>query len=222
MSKHEPVPPPKERSVLGRNSSYKDYTKSWVSGRKPWRCSAHHILPVSCFKLHNIKCSPASKKYYVRRCLWVSKYNVNGGTKFAGLQKPIGENNMVRLPTKSGYTKTYPTPRRPKYKNPHPENECMHSGSWSEHFLYNIEVQQWLNDNVWKKLQENKAKHQGKGKSILADLQKGEKHFRDELVKRGKRNDGTKACWKDKNKARRSLPFSMASTIGPYKTRNPV
>ncbi len=219
MAKHEAVPPPAKRSVLARNSSYKNYTEDWESGRKPWRCSAHHILPVSCFKLNNIKCSPKDKKYYVRRCLWVSKWNVNGGSRFEGT---TGDNNLVRLPTKSGYTKTYPNRRRPHYIEPSPEDECMHSGSWSEHYLYNKEVQQWLNDNIWKKLQENKEKHKGKGKSILAELQRGEKHFRKQLGLRGQRNGGTVVCWEDKKRKNRTRPFSMASTSGVNRTRNPI
>lgn len=222
MAKHKAVPPPSKRSVLGRNGSHTSYTKGWVSGKSPWYCAAHHILPVSCFSLKNIKCKPASKKYYIRRCLWVSEYNVNGGAKFKKKQKAKGKNNMVRLPTKSGYTKTYPTRRRTTYKTEHPVNECMHSGTWSEHYLYNKEAYQWLTDYVWKKLQENKEKHGKKGKSILAALHLGEEHFRKQLVNRGKRNGGTEDCWEDKNKRNRTRPFSMAASTGPNKTRNPV
>ena len=230
-NKHMDVPDAPERSVIAKKTpAYYDFTDDWTSGSIPWPCQAHHILPGACFSLGNIRCTPADKKKYVMRCIWVSKWNINGGKKHESLQKPIGQNNMVRMPTKKAYVKRYATTRA-NFKSPYPKNECMHGwGGWSEHYLYNSEVEVWLNDNIWTTLQEDKVKHKGKGKDILALLQKGEKHFRDELVRRGSRttpkgNKGTIACWLDKTDPNRSLPFSMADDPGPsapFPTKNPT
>src|SRR4051812_32814931 len=116
-NKHMDVPPPAERSVIAKKTpAYYNFTDSWVNGKTPWPCQAHHILPGACFSLANIRCSPADKKHYVMRCIWVSKWNINGGTKHQGLQKPKGQNNMVRMPTKKAYVKTYAAVRS-NFKN---------------------------------------------------------------------------------------------------------
>ena len=238
---HKDVPPRAERSVIAKSSSYYTYTKglagtassgglNWISGKKPWPCAAHHILPGACFSLGNIECNPDSKKFYVMRCILVSKWNINGGKKHEGLQGPKGDNNMVRMPTRKAYVKTYASDLT-KFKTPRPVNEPMHGwGGWSEHHIYNEEVKKWLNDEIWSTLQEDKVLHKGKGKDILAKLQDGEKHFRAELVRRGSRttpkgNQGTVACWLDKQDPNRSLPFSMADDPGKGKqfvTKNPT
>jgi hypothetical protein len=225
--KHMDVPLPPERSVLAKKRpAYYNFTDKWED--RKWPAAAHHILPAMCFSRGNLKCA-ADKKNYVLRCIWVSKWNINGGEKHKALQKPKGQNNMVRLPTKAAYVKTYAAVRA-NFKKDHPVNECMHSGGWCEHYQYNKEVAQWLNDEIWDKLQEDKVKHKAKGKDILSQLQKGEKHFRDELIRRGSRttpngNQGTIACWLDKKDPNRSLPFSMAADDVPgnelFATKNP-
>jgi len=229
-SQHKDVPPPAERSVIAKKTpDYYNFTDQWVNGSTPWTCQAHHILPGQCFSMGNLQCD-TDKKHYVRRCIWVSKWNINGGKKHQGLQKPKGQNNMVRLPTKKAYVRRYAATFA-KFKSPYPVNECMHGwGGWSEHYLYNKEVAKWLNDKIWSTLQEDKVKHKGKGKDILSQLQGGEAHFRAELVRRGSRttpkgNAGTIACWLDKSDPNRSLPFSMADDPGPGKpfaTKNPT
>lgn len=225
---HMDVPDEPERSVITKSSTYYDYTKDWDSGSKPWPCQAHHILPGACFSIGNILCDPKDKKFYIIRCLLVSKWNLNGGSRHEGLQGGEGANNMVRLPTSRAYKKTYAATLA-KFKKGHPVNECMHGwGGWSEHYLYNKEVTQWLNDNIWSTLQEDKVKHKGKGKDILSQLKGGQDHFRGELVRRGSRttpkgNSGTIDCWLDKKDKNRSLPFSMANDKGmPFGTKTPT
>jgi hypothetical protein len=222
---HVDVPPPAERSVIAKKApAYYKFTYDWQSGSKPWHCQAHHILPGQCFSMGNLQCD-TNKKHYVMRCIWVSKWNINGGAKHDALQKPIGQNNMMRLPTRKGYIKTYAKVLS-KFKSSRPENLPMHGwGGWSEHNIYNKEVMKWLNDKIFSTLQEDKVKHKAKGKDILAELQGGEAHFRAELIRRGSRNGGTITCWLDPNRPRRSLPFSMADDPGPRKkfvTQNPT
>ena len=204
---HIDVPPKNERSVINRaGDQHKTHCKDWVSGKVPFPCNAHHILPVTCF--NRIKCNPQAKAAYVRRCIWVSKWNINGGTR----HKQPEENNMIRLPLFSAYNNAYPKPGKTEFRKAegkYPVNECMHNSRYSEHYIYNKEVRTWLNDNVWSKLQEDKEKHKLKGKDILKELQGAEGHFRGELVKRGKREPGTKKGWMDRPD-KWWMPFTMA------------
>jgi len=181
--------------------------------------------------------TPKDKMNYVKRCIWVSKWNINGGNKFSTPKKDP-ENNMVRLPLFSAYNKRYPNTAAGKFKEPHPENQCMHNSRYSEHYLYNKQVRKWLSDNVWSTLQENKEKHKGKGKDIKKLIENGVKHFRGELVRRGARgtssgNVGTKACWLNRKENKQlnikedkewTLPFSMAddATNLLYGTKWPI
>jgi len=82
---HMDVPDEPERSVITKSSTYYDYTENWVSGSIPWPCQAHHILPGACFARSNLKC-PNDKKNYVIRCLLVSKWNINGGSRHEGTE----------------------------------------------------------------------------------------------------------------------------------------
>lgn len=219
---HVAVPKPGDRSILGRkNKEHQTNCQSWLDNKHPWNCAAHHILPVTCF--NPIKCNPKSKTYYVRRCLWVSQWNINGGNKFS---EPKGSNNMVRLPTFSAYTKRYASTLA-KFKQPvSPVNECSHSGTYGEHYRYNIEVHKYLEDNVWTTLQEDKAKHKNKGKNIKGLITTAHGYFRGELVRRGGRAPGTVNGWLNKKTDKCwALPFSMANDAGPgagtYCTLNP-
>lgn len=222
-SDHVPVPKAGERSILGRkNKEHQANCEDWIDNKHPWNCAAHHILPVTCF--NPIKCTPKSKAYYVRRCLWVSQWNINGGNKFN--DPPKGQNNMVRLPTMSAYTRRYAMTLA-KFKQPvSPVNECSHSGTYGEHYRYNIEVNKWLESNVWSALQEDKNKHKNKGKNIKNLVVNGHKYFRSELIRRGGRAPKTINGWLGKKtNAKWALPFSMAADGGPgasdYCTKHP-
>jgi hypothetical protein len=199
---HVAVPKKGERSIITRKGKeHQTNCDKWLSNKKPWSCNAHHILPVTCF--NPIEVDPADKVYYVTRCIWVSQWNINGGNKFS-TAKTAPENNMVRLPLFSAYKKTYPPPGKPNapFKKPdHPINQCMHNSSYSEHYLYIREARKYLQANVWDKLQEDKAKHKGKGKNIKGELEDAVKHFRGELETRGNRKSkggyqGTVDCWR--------------------------
>lgn len=220
--KHIEVPKAAERSVINRKGKqHQDYCEDWVSDRIPWRCNAHHIIPVTCF--NPIQVSNQQSRRYVRRCILVSKWNINGGKKFKGLQSPKGKNNMIRLPLKSAYTQSYPTKRgNPYRRKSYPEDIPMHNSRYSEHYLYTKEVRKYLDDEIWKNLKENKEKHKGKGKDILNQLKAAEKHFRQQLADRGKRKDGTVECWHNrKTDPKWARPFSMAATRGAFSTKSP-
>jgi hypothetical protein len=175
---------------------------------------------VTCF--NPVKCNPKSKANYIYRCLYVSQWNINGGNKFSD---PKGQNNMVRLQTMSAYTKRYAA-TLVKFKPPYPVNECSHSGTYGEHYRYNIEVNKWLEANVWSTLQEDKVKHKLKGKDIKSLLTNGHNYFRGQLTVRGSRPPQTINGWLTrKQNPRWALPFSMAANAGPgagdYCTKNP-
>lgn len=205
---HIAVPPPRKRSVINRvGKQHQKNCAGWIRNTKPFPCNAHHILPVTCF--NPIEISSQENKAYVYRCIYVSKWDINGGNRFTF---PPGDNNMVRLPLQSAYTKAYPKKAGDKFTRAnYPVNECMHNSRYSEHYLYTKEVRQYLDDKIWKTLKENKKEHKGKGKDILTQLQGAEKYFRDELKSRGERKGGTIACWdKRGTDPKWSLPFSMA------------
>lgn len=206
---HVPVPPKPKRSVITRkNDEHKQNCQGWISNRVPWPGNAHHILPVTCF--NPLKVKPPSKIKYVLRCIWVSEWDINGGNRFKFSK---GSNNMVRLPIFSAYKNSYPSTSNGKFKRAtYPVNEPMHNSRYSEHYLYISEVREYLNDEIFSKLQEDKQKHKNKGKSILGELQGAESHFRDELIARGQRNTGTIIGWQTKKSDPDwMLPFSMAS-----------
>src|SRR5688572_1427515 len=128
VSDHVPVPKAADRSVLRKIG--KQHQTNCDAYPAPWKCAAHHILPLTCFK--SLKCNPQSKSKYILRCLWVSQWNVNGGNKF---KEPSTDNNMISLPTFSGYRKTY-AGTLAKFKPLHPVNKCSHTGTYGEHYLY--------------------------------------------------------------------------------------
>jgi hypothetical protein len=213
---HVAVPPKGERSIINRkNKEHQTNCAGWINNKNPWNCNAHHILPVTCF--NPIQVDPASKVFYVIRCVLVSKWNINGGNKFPTQGR---KNNMVSLPLSSAYNNTYPALKNlsgPFKKPVHPINECMHNSGISEHYLYIKEVRTYLENNVWNKLQEDKEKHKGKGKPIKDELETAVEHFRDELEKRGNRktkagNKGTVDCWRAQKSDKGWMrTFSMAS-----------
>jgi hypothetical protein len=215
---HVAVPPKGERSIINRRGKqHQTNCDGWVSNKVPWPANAHHILPVTCF--NPIALSDDAQIFYVMRCIWVSQWDINGGNKFP-TPPTDPENNMVSLPLSSAYKKSYPTPGKPNapFKRPvYPVNKCMHNSSLSEHHLYIREVRTHLQTFVFDKLQEDKAKHKGKGKSIKSEIEDAVKHFRGELVTRGSRttkagNQGTIQCWQNqKTDDEWGLPFSMAS-----------
>ena len=217
---HISVPPARKQSVTNRaGKQHQKNCAGWISNKKPFQCNAHHILPVTCF--NPIELSSPENRAYVKRCIKVSKWDINGGNRFPF---PKGSNNMVRLPLQSAYFKRYPKKSGGSFKAPYPINECMHNSRYSEHYLYTKEVRQYLDDKIWKTLKENKKIHKGKGKDILNQLQSAEKYFRSELVTRGQRNKGTISCWNTRNSNPKwSLPFSMAhSKRGkPYGSKSP-
>jgi hypothetical protein len=211
-----------------KGDEHKQNCKDWVSTKVPWNCNAHHILPVTCFNPIEVK--PKDKMAYVRRCIWVSQWDINGGNRFKFAK---GQNNMVRLPLYSAYFKSYPASAMAQFKrSAYPVNECMHNSRYSEHYLYIKEVRKYLNDEIWSTLQEDKKKHKNKGKDILSQLRAAEAYFRGELERRGNRttakgNSGTKECWfNKKTDPQWTLPFSMAADPSPaaseFCTRFPI
>lgn len=212
---HVAVPKLGERSVVSRKSKeHQTNCAGWVNSKKPWPSNAHHILPVTCF--NPIDVNPKDKLAYVKRCVAVSQWNINGGNKFA---ISGDDNNMVSLPLFSAYNNAYPATAAGKFRRAvYPVNQCMHNSRYSEHHIYIKEVKEYLQSNIWANLQEDKQKHKLKGKSVLAELKAGSKHFRDQLVTRGARatqngNSGTIQCWQNKSTDTDEwmLPFSMAS-----------
>lgn len=211
---HVAVPPAGKRSVITRKGKqHQTNCAGWVSNKKPWPSNAHHILPVTCF--NPIDVTPKDKAAYVKRCVLVSKWDINGGNRFS---ISGDENNMVSLPLYSAYFNAYPAKSGSKFKKAvYPVNQCMHNSRYGEHHLYIREVKKHLQSKVWSKLQEDKQKHKNKGKDILSELKTATKHFRDQLVDRGQRttqngSSGTIDCWNNKNTDLEwMLPFSMAS-----------
>src|SRR6266567_5764012 len=196
---HVPVPPKAKRSVLNRKGKeHQQNCAGWISSKQPWPSNAHHILPVTCF--NPIEVTPKDKMAYVRRCIWVSEWDINGGNRFPVSPKTSPKNNMVGLPLFSAYKNSYTTEPGKFKRVKYPVNKCMHNSRYGEHYLYNKEVRKWLNDELWSTLQEDKQKHQKQGKNILSKLEKGVKHFRAELKRRGSRATsngiaGTIDCW---------------------------
>jgi hypothetical protein len=210
IGKHEALPKKVDYSELEKISKHhQDNCLNWTHNKFPWQCAAHHILPLTC--INSIECTPASKAKYIRRCLWVSKWNINGGPKYA---RPKGGNNMVKLPTISAYRRRYKSTLA-KFVVPHPVNLCSHSGTEGEHYLYIKEVHVYLEREIWSKVQEDKVNHKLKAEDVNGELGTGEDHFRGELVRRGNRPPGTINGWLDQTKPMWSLPFSMADDFAP-------
>lgn len=215
---HVAVPKKGERSIITRKGKeHQANCAEWQSNKKPWPANAHHILPVTCF--NPIDVDPRDKVHYVLRCLLVSEWNINGGNKFA-TPKSDPKNNMVRLPLWSAYKNTYPNPRvtdAPFKKAAYPVNQVMHNSGYSEHHLYIREVRKHLQKFVWNKLQEDKAQHKGKGKSIKGEIEDAVSHFRTQLELRGNRktqagNEGTINCWRNqRTDPQWWVTFSMAN-----------
>lgn len=189
-----------------------DHTDLWKSANNPWPNQCHHILPVTCFRFKNL---PKDKKYYLRRCLWVSKWNINGGKRHP--QTPKKDNNMLMLPTLRAYKNRYPATPGPITAKKYPVNLPVHDSTYSEHHLYTLELRDHLKRKIWDKLQEDKKKHKGKGEDILSRLRSAQSKFRGELEKRGDRrtkkgNQGSKECWDvRKSDPQWPLTFSMAT-----------
>lgn len=216
---HIGLPKPSEQSVIARASDqHKQNCKDWQSGKSPFACNAHHILPVTCF--NPIQTKNADSRHYIRRCIMVSKWDINGGNRFSF---PKGQNNMIRLPTMGAYTRSYPSKPGGAFRLArYPTNECAHSSRYAEHHLYNREVADYLDKHIWQTLKENKAQHKGEGKDILSLLQKAEKHFRGQLARRGVRSGGTLKAWDRQPDSGWALPFSMAASTGRFKTKRPA
>lgn len=222
---HSPVPPPEERSVICRDgNTHKDNCQDWISGDNPWPCNAHHILPCTCFNLDYV--TSIEVRDYIYRCLWVSKWNINGGKRHDKTSGGPGKNNMVRLPLMRAYTEAYPAqPNTLFRKTVYPDKECAHNSRYSEHHIYIDEVKDYLTQHIWKNLKENAAEHKGEGADILGQLKAAADHFRSQLVDRASnRKGGTLKGWNSrKTDADWALPFSMAASIGagPHCTKNP-
>jgi hypothetical protein len=178
--------------------------------RKEGYCQIHHLLCVHA-------CSDAGiadgKATHVHEFLARSTWDIND------------EHNTIGLPSKRAYIE------RPKQSV---LGEAKAPEGWDQlpcHMvdhnpIHTTEVCNWVQTNIWSKLESAKANSKCEETSPegIQDLfKKGSDHFRKELTKRGKREDGTKAvidsCFESDNWYH---PFSMASSPKPRQRPSPT
>jgi hypothetical protein len=176
------------KSVLTRNTGYrKNCSSGFVTGL--WQ--AHHV---ACH--HAVDGREIEDEYleYVENCLWITEWDLNAS------------DNLVGLPVNIQYRMS---------NGEVPVNYCSHQVDHNTSGGYTDECKQWLKDNLWDTLKDKKKKHEVTAKSIASTLKKCTSTFKTKLTKRGKRNGGTKTCWKNRFKDSYENkwyhPFSMAA-----------
>jgi hypothetical protein len=158
---------------------------------KPWRNEIHHILcehAITDFGAYD------AQSDFIRDCLCDTPWDINS-------VKHNGEgHNLLGLPLKPAYRKSY---------GREPVNLPCHD---VDHPEYTEEVQQWLEENVWKSLAKKTNKHDVDLTDLATQLRRCTSHFKRALKRRGRRNGGTVKSWQNQTeqKATWFLPFSLS------------
>ena len=183
---------PKERkSVLWRSSSY----RTACSGGSMTSWEAHHVACNHAIEGRGETMNQMSKqdKQFIEDCLWITDWDLNN------------KGNLVGLPTNKQYRLT---------NGKSPSNQCSHQVDHNTSDGYTNECKQWLFNNVWDTLREQREEHEVDPKDIKSLLEKCTTAFKGHLDTRGARKGGTQECWKnrfeDDYESKWYFPFSMA------------
>jgi hypothetical protein len=169
------------------------------TGSIPWRNQIHHILcEHAILDIEPDNDSSGEKREYIDACLCIADYDLNN------------VDNLRGLPLKSAYVKSQGTI---------PQNLPCHNVDHNTVDGYTNEVKEWLHNNIWNTLIDQRKKHETSAKVIVAQLNTCTTTFKGVLTKRGKRGvkpGGTLINWQNrfdpKNEDTWYEPFSMAKT----------
>lgn len=155
----------------------------------------HHILCHSCVQDAAIYVS-TTEKPFVKACLAITNWDVNN------------PKNLIGLPLKKAYP---PDAQGGKYSD-HASWDKLTCHQHDHNPYYTDAVKKWLQDNIWSTLKGKVEECNVAPKDVKSLLDKGSKHWQDFLVTRGGKEGGTKACWDERNGAKKKkwwIPFSM-------------
>jgi hypothetical protein len=155
----------------------------------------HHILCHSCVQNAAIYVADVDR-VYVEKCLAITDWNVNNAK------------NLIGLPLKSAYVLDADG------------GKYSESGLWDNLPCHQIDhnpdytdaVKKWLHDNIWNTLKGKVDNCDVDPKNVKDKLDEASDHWKKHLRDRGKDQGGTKACWDERNGAKKDvwwIPFSM-------------
>jgi hypothetical protein len=175
------------------------------------RCEFHHVLPVESTDDANILKgqAPSEDMDFIHKCMAKTTWDTN--------EQP----NLVGLPTKRPYydadSQVGATAADLLSLNPQaaqfgalPNLPCH----LNDHNLYNIEVIDVLDNEVWQPLLDGRDECSDRGKSIRKLLRGQSTTWKSKLKSRGERDGGAAECWLKRETTKRAvwhIPLSMAA-----------
>jgi hypothetical protein len=191
-NKHAAIPNPCN-SKLERSSNYRSKCSNpcaMPNGSTPWSNQIHHILCEHA--ILDIQPADKSQLQFIKDCLCMISWDINNS------------GNLIGLPLKSAYRKS---------NGETPVNLPCHNVDHNTADGYTQECKDWLHDNVWDTLVDQKKSHQVNAKAIQDALETCTKTFKGRLASRGSRAPGTQVGWQQRFSIPKWYsPFSMAST----------
>ncbi|WP_437806607.1 hypothetical protein [Sorangium sp. So ce1078] len=191
-------------SVLEKGGNYASACNTGYINRRPYedkrhRSEVHHIVCEHSIKLRFNAYKHEPTRDYIEDCLWITDWDINN------------VNNLIGLPTNQRFRVDWASTSDTSRWTPIdlPSHQVDHNTSDG----YTHEVSLWLQKNVWDTLNAAKKQHAVDAAKIKRQLEKGEKHFREELQERGTREPGKLVAWPNRRNAEYAKmwyhPFSM-------------
>lgn len=202
------------------------FTKDFSGVKKAaGQCQFHHVLPIETTDdaniLNGMKSLEDEEKDFIHKCMAKTTWDTN--------EQP----NLIGLPTKNPY---YNADKKIE-RNPALaaadllalDPESAEFGAlpnlpchMNDHNLYNKEVIDMLDSELWETLRGERVKCKDKGKSIRKLLMDQSRTWKSKLNARGKRHGGAAECWVNRLTTKRTvwhIPLSMA--VDPEWTEPP-
>lgn len=176
----------KRESKLTRASA-STYRGNSTTGFTAGSWQAHHILCE-----HAIGSRTFEDPDFGEACLWVTKWDLNDS------------HNMLGMPVRTDFRNGRVAPL----------NICSHSNDHNTTGGYTTECKDFIQSNVWDKVQKGKKGHTTDPKDLSAALRATSDYFRGELTRRAHRSGGTTLAWVNRHEDDWAdtwyRPFSMA------------
>jgi hypothetical protein len=197
---HSDLPNPCHAKLV-RSSNYRDNCSnpcSMPTGKSPYKNQIHHILcEHAILDIQPLGDQDGKKARFIKDCLCTTKWDINVS------------DNLIGLPLKSVYIRS---------QGKTPQNFCCHNVDHNTADGYTNECKQWLHDNIWNTLVDQRKKHNVNAEAILDMLTQCIEHFTAELESRAIRpaGEGTQYAYENRfTEAGWYEPFSMAFNPTP-------